>query len=327
MSSLQTTYLGLDMKNPVIVSSCKLTSSVKSILECERAGAGAVVLKSLFEEQIMAEKEDLMDDVNYLSHAEAFDYTSMMAQEYYLEDYVTLVEEAKKECSLPIIASINCVSAGTWIDYAKMLEDGGADALELNVFIIPANVNVDGSELETAYLQIAKKIRKAVSIPVSMKIGFHFSGLAKMIRNISEEGIEGIVLFNRFYRPDVDIQSLTLKPGSMFSEPSEIGLSLQWIALLSGELDIEFSATTGIHSAEGVIKQLLVGAKTTQVCSTLYVNGINRLRTIIEGLENWMTEKKYSSISDFNGILCQEKSKNPEAYERSQFVKAIVGIS
>jgi len=327
MSSLQTTYLGLTLKNPVIVSSCKLTSTVKSILECEKAGAGAVVLKSLFEEQIMADKEKVMDDVNYLSHAEAFDYTSMMAQEYFLDDYVTMVEEAKGKAAIPIIASLNCVSAGKWIDYAKMLQDAGADALEINVFIIPANVHVTGAELEKTYLNIAEKIKKTVTIPVSMKIGCHFSGLARMIRDISDAGIDGIVLFNRFYRPDVDIEAMTLKPASMLSEPGEIALSLQWIALLSGELDIDFSATTGVHSAEGVIKQLLVGAKSVQVCSTLYKNGIDSLGSIISGLENWMSSKNFASISDFNGMLCQEKSDNPAAYERSQFVKAIVGIS
>ncbi len=327
MSNLQTTYMGLSLRNPLIVSSSKLTSTVPQILKCEEHGAGAVVLKSLFEEQIMADKENLMDNVNYLSHAEAFDYTSVMAQEYLLDDYVSLVEEAKNKASIPVIASLNCVSAGNWIEYANRLEDAGADALELNVFILPANVRVTGGELEKIYLEIARKIKRKISIPVAMKIGYHFSGLANMISRLADEGLDGIVLFNRFYKPDVNIDKLVLKAAPVFSEPNEINLSLQWIALLSGEIDLDFAATTGIHSGEGAIKQLLVGAKAVQICSVLYSNGIEFLDDIVKTLESWMEKQHFSSISDFCGMLCQENSDNPEAYERSQFVKAIVGIA
>jgi len=327
MANLETTYMGLRLRNPIIAASSKLTSSLESIIACEKAGAGAVVLKSLFEEQIMADKEKMMDNVNYLGHAEAFDYSSVMSQEYYLDDYIALVEEAKGKASIPVIASLNCVSAGKWIEYASLFEKAGADALELNVFIMPANVNVSGPELEKIYLEIAKKIKRKISIPVSMKIGFHFSGLAQMIRDFADAGLDGLVLFNRFYRPDVDIEKLKLSHGPLFSDPSEFVLSLQWIALMSGEIDIDFAATTGVHSPEAAVKQLLVGAKAVQVCSVLYKNGIDYIGTLVDGISTWMDSHNFGAIDDFLGMLCQEKSENPEAYERSQFVKAIVGIA
>mgnify|MGYP006289536981 CR=1 FL=1 len=327
MADLSTQYLGLTLKNPLIVASSKLTSTLDSLKKCEDAGAGAVVLKSLFEEQIVSDSGRMLENLNAQVHAEAYDYTQVMSEEYYLDEYLKLVEDAKKALTIPVIASLNCITAGKWIDYAEAFDRVGADALELNVFIMPADSMNDGRSIEKTYLGIAKKIKRTVKLPVAMKIGPHFSGLSAMMHALCEEGIDGLVLFNRFFRPDIDVENLELIPAKVFSSPDEIALSLQWIALMSGEIACDLSATTGIHDSNGVVKQLLAGAKTTQLCSTLYGHGIDFLSTILSGLENWMIRHEFSGIGEFNGMLCQERSEHPEAYERSQYIKALVGIS
>lgn len=327
MADLSTKYLGLTLKNPLIVASSKLTSTLDSLKKCEDAGAGAVVLKSLFEEQIVSDSGRMLENLNAQVHAEAYDYTRVMSEEYYLDEYLKLVEEAKKSLQIPVIASLNCISAGKWIDYAGDFDRIGADALELNVFIMPADSTKDGRSIESTYLDIAKKIKRKVTLPIAMKIGPHFSGLSAMMHALCGEGIDGLVLFNRFYRPDIDVENLELISAKVFSSPEEIALPLQWIALMSGELACDLSATTGIHDSNGVVKQLLAGAKTTQLCSTLYGHGIGFMRTVLSGLENWMNRHNFSTIGEFNGMLCQERSEHPEAYERSQYIKAIVGIS
>jgi dihydroorotate dehydrogenase (fumarate) len=327
MADLSTKYLGLNLKNPLIVASSKLTSTLDSLKKCEDAGAGAVVLKSLFEEQIVSDSGQMLENLNSQVHAEAYDYTHVMSEEYYLDEYLKLVEDAKKSLDIPVIASLNCITAGKWIDYAEDFDRIGADALELNVFIMPADSMNDGRTIENIYLDIAKKIKRTVKLPVAMKIGPHFSGLSGMMHALCDEGVDGLVLFNRFYRPDIDIEKLELTPAKVFSSPEEIALSLQWIALMSGEIGCDLSATTGIHDSNGVVKQLLAGASTTQLCSTLYGHGIDFLGTILSGLENWMNRHDFSNIHQFNGMLCQERSEHPEAYERSQYIKAIVGIS
>ncbi|MEW5818474.1 MAG: dihydroorotate dehydrogenase-like protein, partial [Spirochaetota bacterium] len=327
MPDLTTTYLGLRLKNPIIVSSSNLTATVEKVVECENSGAGAVVLKSLFEEQIIADTEEMIKDVDYTVHPDAFDFFRGMGQNYHTDNYIKLIEDAKARVSIPVIASLNCVTAGKWIKYAENLEKAGADALELNVFILPADVRKSSMEIENIYIDIARKIKRSVKIPVAMKIGFHFSGMAQMLKNLSDEGIDGLVLFNRFYRPDVDIEKLRLRAAKIYSTPQEIALPLQWIALLSGEIFSDFAATTGIHDADGVIKQLLVGAKAVQLCSTFYLNGIGFIKAILTGVENWMERHNFKKIDEFCGKLCQEQSENPEQYERSQYIKALVGIS
>ena len=327
MADLSTSYLGLGLKNPVIVSSSNLTSTVPKVAACEAAGAGAVVLKSLFEEQIDADVSGMMENMDSSAYSEAFDFFQGSGQNFYLDKYLELVEESKKAVSIPVIASLNCVSAGNWIEYAKRIENVGADALELNVFIMPADVKREGREIERVYIDIVRKIRNRIGIPFALKIGPHFSGLANMIRELVREGASGIVLFNRFYRPDVDIERLRIKAAPILSAPEEMALSLQWIALLSGEIGADFGATTGIHNGESVIKQLLVGAKTVQLCSGLMKEGLGLISEIMSFITDWMDRHGYGRIDDFRGTLCQEESENPETYERSQYVKALVGIS
>ena len=327
MADLTTDYMGLKLKNPIVVASSRLTSTTDQVIQCAEAGAGAVVLKSIFEEQLLADTSEMMEDAEYLAHAEAMTFFSGMGENYYLNDYLKLIREAKERTDIPIIASLNCISAGTWIKYAESIEKAGADALELNVFVLPANVRKSSADIESVYLDIGRKLKKRSGIPVSMKIGTYFSGMAKMIHDLSDSGVDALVLFNRFYRPDVDIERLTLTSGGILSSPAEMSPSLQWIALLSGEIDCDFAATTGIHDAQGVIKQLLVGAKAVQLCTTLLKGGLERIGSILGEIESWMMKHEFGKIADFRGMLCQERSENPEAYERSQYVKALVGIS
>lgn len=327
MADLTTKYLGLTLRNPVIVSSSNLTATTEKIVACEKAGAGAVVLKSLFEEQILADTAEMMESVDESQYAAAYDYLTKTGNYHYIDKYLTLLEESKSKVSIPVIASLNCVSSGSWIDYAQRIERLGADALELNIFILPADVTKRGGEIEKVYLDVCKKVRDKINIPFSLKIGLHFSGLANTIKVLADEGAAGFVLFNRFYQPDVDIEKMKIVPANVFSAPQEMGPSLRWIALLSGEIDADFAAGTGVHDGKSVIKQLLVGAKAVQLCSVLYQNGVEYIQTMLNVLSDWMTRHSYDTIEEFQGMLCQEESENPEIYERAQYVKALVGIS
>jgi dihydroorotate dehydrogenase (fumarate) len=327
MPDLSTTYMGLKLKNPIIVGSSNLTNTLGEVIACERAGAGAVVLKSLFEEQILADTNKAIEDIEYSAHAEAFDFFNVMGKNYYMDKYIELVKNAKEKTSIPIIASINCKSYGTWLDYAKDFENAGADALELNYFIFPANMEIESELIESRYIELCRKIKKIVSIPVSMKIGFYFTTPAAMAKRLSEEGIDALVLFNRFYRPDVDIEKIKIKAAQIFSTPDEISRPLQWIALISGNIKADIAASTGVHDAEGVIKMLLVGANAVQMCSALNKNKIGYIQKVADGLSDWMERHKFNKIEDFRGILSSKAIEKPEIYERSQYIKAIVGIS
>jgi len=318
--------MGLRLKNPVIVSSSPLTSDLEKVKKCEQAGAGAVVLKSLFEEQIVHDTERMIGDMNFDASTEAYDYLRGTSKDYYLDDYLGLVEEAKKELSIPVIASINCVSDGEWIEYAERFEKVGADALELNVFIIPTDEKTRGETIEEAYHSILKKVKKKISIPVSLKIGSHFSGMAYTMSSLAEVGADGLVLFNRFYKPEIDIEKLTIKPAHVYSAPEEMALTLQWIAILSGKVDADFAANTGIYSGKDVIRQLLAGARAVEVCSAFMKNGIENLGSFLDEIEDWMKRMGFSSIEEFRGRMSQENVEHPEVYERTQYIKAIVGI-
>ncbi|MCF6334342.1 MAG: dihydroorotate dehydrogenase-like protein [Spirochaetales bacterium] len=325
MADLRTTYMNLSLKNPVIAASSSLTSSLEGVKKCEDAGAGAVVIKSLFEEQITQDKNRMIGSMNFDAYTDAYDFFNSASADFYLDEYLGLVEDAKDSLDIPVIASVNCVSSGQWIEYAERFENIGADALELNIFVLPSNIGTSGSRIEENYFEILGNVKKNINIPVAVKIGYHFSGMGNFINNISNKGADGIVLFNRFYKIDIDIENLSLKSSPLLSEPGEIYLALQWIALMAGEVSSDFSAATGIHDAEGVIKHLLAGAKSTQLCSTLLKNGVKHIGEIITDLELWMDRKGYSSISDFNGSLSQENSSHPESYERSQFIKSVIG--
>ena len=327
MAELKTTYMGIELDTPVIAASSGLTASVKKVKEFEQAGAGAVVLKSLFEEQILYDSNKMTEGYNADIHADALDFFNGMSSNYFLDEYLSLVEDCKKAVNIPIIASVNCVSDGAWLKYAKRFENVGVDAIELNTFTIPVNKKLSSEDYEEKYYRLAEGIKNAVDIPVALKLSPHFTSLARVLENFADIGIDALVLFNRFYRPDIDIDKMKMSHAPIFSAAEEISLPLQWIALLSGEIDVDFAATTGVHDAEGVIKQLLAGAKAVQLCSAVYKEGVGVFEKINTEIKNWMDAKGFGKISDFNGRLCQEESNNPEAYERTQYMKAAVGIS
>ena len=327
MAKLSTTYMGIPLKNPLIVASSHLTDSVKRVVSCQEAGAGAVVLKSLFEEQIRVDIDREMSGSSDMGWADGHDFLVEASKDHYLDEYLELVEKCKKKVSIPVIASVNCVSNGTWLDYAKRFEAVGADGLELNSFIIPADIKKDAASYEDVYLAIAKTVKEQVNIPVAMKIAPHFTDLARMVSRLSSAGMDGMVLFNRLYRPDVDIEKIAMKHAPVLSASQEIYQPLQWIALLSGKIDIDFCATTGVHDGAGLVKQLLVGAKGVQMCSAIIKEGTATITRALQFLEEWMDRKGFSTIDEFTGSLCQSGSANPEIYERAQYIKGIVGIS
>lgn len=327
MTDLRTTYLGLPLTSPLIASSSGLTNTLSDIKEMEKQGIGAVVLKSLFEEEIISELEKNMNQMhseNYL-YPETLDYYSNEDTEDALTSYLKLITDCKRETSIPIIASINCVTQYNWPYFAKSIQDAGADALELNIFALPSNTENNGSENEQLNFNIIKNILSEVTIPVSIKISPYFSSLLNMIDNLSQTGIKGLVLFNRFYSPDIDIDNLEVIPSYVYSDPNECKLPIHWVGLAYNRVSCDLSASTGIHNVNAFIKLLLAGATTVQVASVLYKNGIPEIKKLNNGLSIWMKEKKYSSICEFRGMLSQSQAKNPAAYLRMQFMKHFAG--
>ncbi len=319
MANLQTNYLGLDIKNPIIVSSSALTNSVEKIKKLEEKGAAAVVLKSLFEEQINYETSSLLQHKRY---PEASDYILNYAKENTLNEYLELIKEVKTSVSIPVIASINCVSEKDWTKYATEFEKAGADALELNIHIVVSDKKIKPVEIEQKYIDILKKVKKKINIPIAVKIGSHFTNIGRIVDRLNAYGAEGVVLFNRFYEPDIDIDKLKFTSAEIFSSPSDIRHSLRWVGITSNLIpNIDISASTGVHNGKAAIKMLLAGAQSVQVCSTLYKNGIDELTKIIREISDWMDNKNYKSIADFRGIMSYREIKDPAIYERAQFMK------
>lgn len=327
MINLSTTYLGLHLKNPLVVGSSGLTNSIENLIEIEKNGAGAVVLKSLFEEQIYnAGSETLMQGEYVNLYPEAEDYIRNYTHENDLSIYLNLIAAAKHHLTIPVIASINCISSSHWIDFAKKIETAGADAIELNLSILPSDPHKESADNEKIYFDIVEKILKVVSIPVAIKVSYYFSSLAKTMLTLSWTGIKGIVLFNRYYSPDFDVESQEIKSSFVFSSPSDLGLSLRWVAMLSPHVTCDISASTGVHDGTAFIKQLLAGATTVQIASVLYKKGFKQIGIMIEDLENWMIRHAYSVVDDFRGKLSVDKAENPAVFERIQFMKHFSGI-
>jgi len=326
MVDLSTEYLGLKLKNPVIAGSSGLTNSVKSIKELEENGAGAVVLKSIFEEEIAFEYEDILKEAESKGYnLDQFDYYDYKIKEDNIDKYTTLINESKKNVSIPVIASVNCVYSHEWLAFASQLEKAGADAIELNMFFLPSDFERTSEEKEKAYFQIIEQVQKAVSLPIALKISYYFSNLGPMIQKLSNTGISGLVLFNRFFSPDFDIDKFEVKSSNLFSTPSDLSISLRWIAIMAARVNCDLAASTGVHDGVALIKQLLAGADAVQVASTLYENGKGRIGEMLKTLEEWMEGKGYGSLSDFKGKMSQAKSSNPAAFERVQFMKYFGG--
>lgn len=322
MANINTRYMGLELQSPIIVGSSSLTGTVEKIKHLEEVGAGAVVLKSLFEEQTAMEAQSYHNGNEASGHRPEWDeYISNYVKQHNVDQVLTLVEQAKRQTKIPVIGSISCVSSSEWVSFAKKLESAGADAIELNMFILPVDVHQKGEGIENLYLETADKVKSAVEIPVSMKLGCYFSGLAYFMRKISRTGLQALVLFNRFYKPDIDLEKMEIKSADVFSSPDEIHNVLRWIGLLSGEVDSDLAASTGIHDGDAVIKALLAGANAVQVVSALYKKGPDYIKTINKRLSEWMDSKNFASIEDFRGKMSHAQTDKPMIYERAQFMK------
>ena len=318
---LNTSYLGLKLKNPIVVGSSTFTGTVDGIVKCAKAGAGAVVLKSLFEEQILSDikKEEGYTDI-YTSNVDADLYMKTFLRGNEIAIYTNLIREAKKTVDIPIIASINCADKGEWTSFAKELQDAGADALELNIAVSPFDKDVASKVIEDEVVNIFNEVKKTVTIPVSVKLGDHFTNIGNMAFRLSMAGAAGLVLFNRFYNPTIDIESMKAVPGSALSVEEENGNTLRWISLLAAqEIPCCLSASTGVHSAEDVVRQILAGASSVQVCSALYKKGITVIAEMEEGLENWMKKHNFNSISEFKGKC--SASADVKVFERLQYLR------
>lgn len=326
MPNLETKYMGLTLKNPIIVASSGLTNSIEKIKDLEKAGAGAVVLKSIFEEQINNEVNHLINRDPQNQYPEAEDYIWNYTRNNSITHHLNLLSEAKKETEIPIIASINCMSASEWTVFAKDFENAGADALELNLFFVPTDRKKTAEEIEQLYLKVVSEVKKSVTIPVSVKIGFYYTNLVAMADRLVANGANALVLFNRFYEPDINIEKMELVASEVFSSPSDIRRSLRWIGLISSQLpQVEIAAATGIHDGEAVIKQLLAGAQVTQVCSSVYINGSQVIAGMVADLQAFMKKWNFKKIEDFRGRLSYRNIPDPMLYERAQFMKYFSG--
>jgi dihydroorotate dehydrogenase (fumarate) len=319
MINLSTSFAGLSMKSPIIVSSSGLTSSVDRIKKMAAAGAGAVVLKSLFEEQINYEAESMSEGHDY---PEADDYIRTYARENSLGQYLSAIREAKEAVDIPVIASINCVSASEWTDFAKKIEDAGADALELNIYFLPINKEKDPREYEKTYLHLVSEVKKKTDLPLIIKLGNGFSNITWMVNQLYHRGAAAVVLFNRFYAPDINTDDLTFGSAEVLSSPAELRSSLRWIGIVSSQVDqLDLAASTGVHSGMAVVKQILAGAKAVQVCSVLYRNGLGYIKDMTLEMKKWMEKNHYESPGDFRGKMNYGSLDDPSVYERAQFMK------
>lgn len=321
MANLETKYLGLNLKNPIIVGASELTNSAAKVKELADAGAGAIILKSLFEEQILMDinSERVNNAAGTYDHIE--NYLGYYLKTHSVNNYINLIKDSKKAVDIPIIASINCFDDNEWIDFAKHVQEAGADALEVNLFVLPADRYVAGKVIENSYLNIITKLLATIDIPVSLKISSYFSGLANFVHQLSDLGAHGLVLFNRFYNPKVDIENEAIVSASIQTTPSDNSNTLRWMGILSGNIKADLSASTGIHNSEDIIGNLLVGATTTQMVSSIMSNGASHITKSLEELEAWMDKKNYSTIDEFRGKLNHKNVENPIMLERSQFMR------
>lgn len=324
--NLHTTYMGLKLRSPIVVSACTLSEEVSDIVKMEDAGAGAVVLHSLFEEQIKKEAsqyETIVSNTNNL-FAEASDFFPEL-DEYRKgsDQYLENIRKAKERVQIPVIASLNGITNDGWTRYARLMEEAGADAIEINIFFIPADIHLSTSAVEHRYLNIINEIKNTIKIPVAVKLNPYFSAMANMAKRMQDYGADALVLFNRFYQPDFDINKFTLLNNLQYSESNEIRLPLLWIALLYGRINISLAATTGVQSSIEVIKYILAGADIAMTASSLYKNGIGYIKTMNKELESWMLTKEFDNIDSFKGIMSQQHISDPTFYERANYIKIL----
>lgn len=324
--NLSTRYLGLTLKNPIVAGASPLTKNVASIQKLDEAQVGAIVVSSLFEEQIEMESQQLDHFLTYgtQSFGEALSYLPEK-QNYHVDaqEHLEIIEKAKKMISVPLIASLNGMSDGGWTEYARRMEDAGADALELNVYFLPTNPDVPGVVIEQKYLDILKSVKAKVRIPVSIKIGPYFSSIAHMSKRLVEAGADGLVFFNRFYQPDIDLEKLEVVPNVVLSRPYAFRTPLRWVAVLYGRLQTDFAITSGVHTHEDVLKAMMAGAQVVEIAAEFLQQGMGRVKEMLTGMTKWMEENEYVSIAQMLGSMSQKNAPDPMAFERSQYMKAL----
>ncbi len=324
--NITTTYLGMTLRSPLVASASPLSENVDNIRRMEDAGAGAVVLFSLFEEQIRRERESLYHNLTVGTDTFAEALTHFPEPETYHagpEQYLKLIRKAKEAVQIPVIASLNGSSIGGWTTFARKMQDAGADALELNVYYIPTNMNLTGQQVEQTYIDILKAVKEAITIPVAIKLSPYFSNMANMAKRLDDAGANALVLFNRFYQPDIDLETLDVVPNVILSTPQAMRLPLTWVGILYKQIKADMAATSGIHSGEDAIKMLLAGATVTMMTSALLKNGIDHLRLVEQELREWMEKHEYESVSQMRGSVSQLHAADPAAFERVQYMRAL----
>lgn len=326
MSDLSTTYLGLKLKNPLVASASPLSKKVDTVKQLEDAGVSAVVMYSLFEEQITHESHALDYFLNRgtESYAEAMTYFPEM-EDYNVgpDSYLKLVSEIKKSVGIPVIGSLNGVSNGGWVEYAKKIEQAGADALELNIYYIPTDVKIVSKELEDAQVELIANVKNQLNIPLAVKLSPYYTALPAYAQRLSNAGADGLVLFNRFYQPDIDTETLEVNPSLELSDSYDLRLPLRWVAILYGKIKADLALTSGVHNEKDVLKAMMAGANVVEITSEFLENGINRAKEILEGLEKWMIEYEYKSIKQMQGSMSHKAVAEPAAFERANYMKAL----
>jgi dihydroorotate dehydrogenase (fumarate) len=324
MADLTTEYLGLKLPSPLVLASSALSNRIENLEAAEGHGAGAVVLRSLFEEQIEAANTELEESSQRFSESNPEARTYFPPQRVGPHEYLSLLQRAKKAVRIPVIASLNCCAPGSWTGYARQIADAGADALEVNVYAVEADPSLPGSEVERRYVEAVAGIKAAVKIPVAVKLSPYFTSLANVVAQLEQTGVAGVVLFNRFLQPDISLERMAPASVMSLSTPSEALLPLRWMGLLYGRVRLDLAASTGVHDSAGALKQILAGATVVQLASTLSRNGVPHLGKVLNGIEEWMERRGHSSIEEFRGTLSQKQISDPGAFERAQYVHLIL---
>lgn len=323
---LKTTYMGISLRNPLVVAPCPLSGNLDLLRQMEEAGAGAVVIHSLFEEQLIAEELGLDRTLTQgtESFPEALTYFPELPEfRMGSEEYLELLSKAKETLHIPVFGSLNGISPGGWLRYAKSIEENGADGLELNIYYIPTDPEVSGNEVEKKYIELVREVKKTVNIPVAVKIGPFFSSLPNMAKQFDQAGADALVLFNRFYQPDIDLEALEVVPDLNLSNASTLRRRLRWTAILFGKIQADLAVTGGVHTGEDVIKAMLVGAKVVMMASVLLKNGISYISTLLDDVTEWLENHEYASIEQIQGLMSHRSVANPSAFERANYMKVL----
>ena len=326
MMELITSYMGLKLKNPIVHSASPLTESLDNIRRLEDAGTAAVVMYSLFEEQINLESLQIDHFLSYgansVSEATSY-FPEMQSYKVGPDEYLNRIREAKEAVRIPVIGSLNGVSSGGWIEYARKIEQAGADALELNIYFIPTDPEMSGPEVEQIYVDVVTEVKNSVDIPVAVKVGPFFSAMGHMARRLQDAGADGLVLFNRFYQPDFDLEELEVVPHLILSDSYEMRLPLRWVAILYGRVEVDFAISTGVHNHEDVLKAMMAGAKVSMMTSELLQHGIERVADVLKGVKQWMEDHEYVSIEQMQGSMSQKHVADPAAFERANYMRVL----